>query len=252
MAGDAAAVGVAPTELSLTVQLQDAQLASGSLVTPRAEGGDGFVCCGAMKLFLVPIESALDALQAPSPNPTPNAKPDPDPNPNPSPNPSPNPNPNPYPSQVRVNVTAGALRAVFLKYQACPALPFDIAGEQCVGLCHMSWYASYDRFSGALQYVRANTTRVPKGDTTYPDKRAKGDWYIAHPKPSPNPKPSPSPKPNQVHWYRGSGADDHRVPHGGTPACQIASTTHLVRVRVTVRARMRVRVRVRTLTLTLP
>jgi hypothetical protein len=140
--GAAAAVSVAPTELTLTVQLQDAQVASGSVISPRADGGDGFVCCGAMKLFLVPITSALKALQ------------------------------------VSVNVTAGAIRAVFLKHDGCPVLPADVKGDQCVGLCHMSWYASYDRFSGALRYARANTTRVPKGDKNYPDKRASGDWYI--------------------------------------------------------------------------
>ena len=140
--GGAGVIFVAPTELTLTVQLQDAQVESGTVISPRADGGDGFVCCGAMKLFLVPITSALKALQ------------------------------------VSVNVTAGAIRAVFLKHKACPVLPADIEGDQCVGLCHMSWYASYDRFTGALQYARANTTRVPKGDKDYPDKRAAGDWYI--------------------------------------------------------------------------
>ena len=144
--GEAVAVvggaSLSPVELTLTVQLQDARAGSGSLVLPRSDGGDGFVCCGALKLFLVPITSALDSLQ------------------------------------VSVNVTAGAIRAVYLKHSTCPALPADVEGDQCVGLCHMSWYASYDRFSGALQYARANTTRVPKGDRNYPDKRASGDWYI--------------------------------------------------------------------------
>ena len=140
--GGGVATSISPVELTLTVQLQDAQVASGSIISPRADGGDGFVCCGAMKLFLVPITSALKALQ------------------------------------VSVNVTAGAIRAVFLKHKECPVLPGDIQGDQCVGLCHMSWYASYDRFSGALQYARATTTRVPKGDQNYPDKRAAGDWYI--------------------------------------------------------------------------
>ena len=141
-ATDVTATVVSSTELTITMRLQGAELAAGDSVVPRADGGDGFVCCGLMKFFLVPISSALKSLR------------------------------------VELNVTAGAVRAVFLKHAECPALPGDVDGEQCVGLCHMSWYASYDRYTGALEYTDTAVTLVPKGDDIYPDKRAAGSWYI--------------------------------------------------------------------------
>ena len=141
-ATDDAATVVSSTELTITLRLQGAQLAAGDSVAPRADGGNGFVCCGLMKFFLVPVSSALKSLR------------------------------------VQLNVTAGAVRAVFLKHADCVALPGDVDGEQCVGLCHMSWYASYDRYTGALEYTDTAVTLVPKGDDTYPDKRAAGSWYI--------------------------------------------------------------------------
>ena len=75
-------------------------------------------------------------------------------------------------------MTVGAIRAVFLKHSSCPVLPDDIEGDQCSGACHMSWYASYDRYTGALAYTDSARTTVPSGDGDYPDKRAAGNWYI--------------------------------------------------------------------------
>ena len=40
-----------------------------------------------------------------------------------------------------MNVTEGAIRAVYLKHAECPVVPDDIEGDQCTGLCHMSWRA---------------------------------------------------------------------------------------------------------------
>ena len=83
--------------------------------------------------------------------------------------------------RVRVNVMAGALRAVYLKHGTCALYPEDIDGRQCdavTQLCHMTWYERFDRYTGSKVYSPANVTTVPTGGD-YPDKRATGDWFIS-------------------------------------------------------------------------
>ena len=80
--------------------------------------------------------------------------------------------------RVALNVTQGAIRAVYLKSQTCPVFPDDIEGEQCRGLCHMTWYTEYDKYSGELIFKTSDVTTVPIGDGEYPDKRASGEWFI--------------------------------------------------------------------------
>ena len=56
--------------------------------------------------------------------------------------------------RVRVNVTAGSLRAVYLKHETCALYPEDIAGRQCdavTNLCHMTWCTS------PPEYAKPNT-----------------------------------------------------------------------------------------------
>ncbi len=68
-------------------------------------------------------------------------------------------------------------RARARRFPSPPPLP--AAHPRCVSpLLLRARYASYDRFSGALKYARANVTTVPKGDAQYPDKRESGSWYI--------------------------------------------------------------------------
>ena len=88
------------TEFNLTAELQPMRRAIGGRVASRANGGDGYACCGAMVL-LAPVSSAKASLR------------------------------------VALNVTQGAIRAVYLKSQTCPVFD-DIEGEQCRGLCHMT------------------------------------------------------------------------------------------------------------------
>ena len=81
--------------------------------------------------------------------------------------------------RVRLNVTRGAVRSVFLKLGSCPILPADISGEQCLGYCHMTWYVYFDRFTGIRRYLYQNATQLPTGSGKYPDKRAVGDWFVS-------------------------------------------------------------------------
>ena len=130
------------TEFNLTAELQPMRRAIGGRVASRANGGDGYACCGAMKYFVAPVSSAKASLR------------------------------------VALNVTQGAIRAVYLKSQTCPVFPDDIEGEQCRGLCHMTWYTEYDKYSGELIFKTSDVTTVPIGDGEYPDKRASGEWFI--------------------------------------------------------------------------
>ena len=142
----ARAKGLAPAAFDLNLSLSSARRdALGDLITPRAAGGVGSTCCGRMTHFTVRLNTSLLALRA------------------------------------RVNVTAGALRAVYVKHSSCPSYPADILGQQCdanVAQCHMTWYERFDRYTGEKRYAASNTTLVPAGGD-FPDKRAGGVWYIS-------------------------------------------------------------------------
>ena len=84
--------------------------------------------------------------------------------------------------RVRLNVTAGAIRAVYLKYSAAARFPEDIDGQQCDAAeprCHMTWYERYDRYTGEKRFAMSNETVVPAGGGGFSDKRAAGDWFIS-------------------------------------------------------------------------
>ena len=152
---EAAARGLTPLTFSVNASLGPARIvlprapagggAPSALIHPRSMGGEGSTCCGQMTTYVVFVNSSLVALR------------------------------------VRVNVTLGALRAVYVKHGTCAAFPADILGKQCVGrtpFCHMTWYERYDRYTGAKRYSSSNMTLVPSGGDS-PDKRQTGDWYIS-------------------------------------------------------------------------
>ena len=79
--------------------------------------------------------------------------------------------------RARLNVTAGSVRAVYLKAGVCPAYPADVDGAVCLGPCHVQWYVSYDKYTGKRKFAMANTTVVPYGGS-FPDLRQAGEWFI--------------------------------------------------------------------------
>ena len=132
-------------DLNVTLSSARRDAEDGDYIAPRSAGGVGSTCCGRMTHFVVRLNTSTLALR------------------------------------VRVNVTAGALRAVYVKHGSCAQYPADILGQQCdanVAQCHMTWYERFDRYTGAKRYANANTTLVPSGGRQ-PDKRAGGDWYIS-------------------------------------------------------------------------
>ena len=38
------------------------------------------------------------------------------------------------------------------RHAECPVVAEDIVGEMCLGLCHVGWLTSFDRYSGAALY----------------------------------------------------------------------------------------------------
>ena len=89
--------GLKPAEFVLTSVLQNASAYSGMRVLPAADGGDGYVCCGAVKSWLLP-----DVPQRFAP-------------------------------AVQINVTAGHVRSVYIKHESCPDPETDVDGSACRG-----------------------------------------------------------------------------------------------------------------------
>ena len=142
---EAKASGLAPSAFIFNSTLRSARRAQEGSILPTSAGGDGSVCCGAMTHYLVLVNSSLLSLR------------------------------------VRLTVTMGSVRAVYLKFGSVAAFPQDISGQQCnarTQLCHMTWYERYDRYTGQKRFTTSNQTLVPAGGD-YPDKRSVGDWYIS-------------------------------------------------------------------------
>ena len=144
MAAGLAADAGAYSPIQLEVALTSARKQIGDTVTPTDLGGDGSVCCGSLTTYVVNVPSAALSLR------------------------------------VQLNVTVGSLRAVYLKAATCAQYPIDVDGQQCdrrTPYCHMTWYLSYDRYTGQRRYATSNSTVVPAGGD-FPDKRTSGEWYI--------------------------------------------------------------------------
>lgn len=152
--------GVPPTSFVLSVHLEDSILhpSSRALVLPRggdkplrpAAGlnGDGFVCCGVSKYFLVPRVPSHLSLRA------------------------------------DLKVTSGEARAVFLKARECPRFPEDVQADQCLGKCTVSWLTTFDPYDGSAHSLQQTHARVPHGlgegcpAACPPDLRVEGEWYV--------------------------------------------------------------------------
>lgn len=139
----AAASGLLPSTYLLSVHLESAlMLRKGGLVTPRGAdnasvpsqgvGGDGFVCCGVIKYFLVP--GVPDHLSV----------------------------------AAQLTVTSGAARALFLKARTCPAFPEDVQGERCLGKCTVSWLTKFNAYDGTPVSSGAAALQVPKWPRALP------------------------------------------------------------------------------------
>ena len=140
--------GLKPVEFSLSTALQNATLGSGDRVTPRAEGGRGYLCCGAVQSYVVPDVPQSHALS------------------------------------VELNLTSGHVRAAFLKHGACANPRLDVNGAECTGVCQMSWLTVYDEFYGSMEFTSQSSVTVPFGPRAWEynaltTKRRAGDWYIS-------------------------------------------------------------------------
>ncbi len=142
----AVAAGIARSEYDLRASAAPARRHFGERVLPYAQGGDGLACCGGMTHYAVYLPSPLVALR------------------------------------VTLNVSIGAVQSVYLKSGSCAAYPADVVGADCspaVGNCQMTWYVSFDRYTGLRKYAASNVTTVPNGGGAERDKRAMGEWYIS-------------------------------------------------------------------------
>jgi len=135
--------GMLASRFEIRAELRDARLAIGGRIAPRAEGGEGFVCCGATRFFKVvdvPEEASL---------------------------------------QIEYRTTVGRVEAVFAKWGFCPtAADVDRSRGRCDGFCAMSWLTTKGSYSGTLYSENLTTLKVPWGDESEPDKRRGGDWYV--------------------------------------------------------------------------
>ena len=138
---EAEAAGLSPTTYELHSSLTASRKRVGERVLPRSQGGEGSVCCGQMVNYAVHMNDSAHALH------------------------------------IVLNVTYGAVRAVYLKYDSCMVYPDDIDGQICRGLCVMTWYVSFDRYTGLRRYSVANTTTVSTGGSL-PDMRMQGEWFV--------------------------------------------------------------------------
>ena len=155
---EAEAQGLMPTTLDLDFHLSAARKPLGTTITPRAGGGDGSVCCGHMVHFVVRVLDSAQALRA------------------------------------RLNVTRGAVRAVYLRAGRASTYPGDIqnalcvgdcsdptdvVGSSCMGDCELTWYTSFDRYTGVRRYASANTSIVPYGAQGRADLRRAAEWFVS-------------------------------------------------------------------------
>jgi len=138
----AEALSLAPSQYELRSMLSSARQPLGTTISPRSAGGEGSVCCGRMAHFVVNINNTEQALRA------------------------------------RLNITSGAVRAVYLKAGSAPVYPDDVDGPNCLGTCAVTWYVSYDRYTGLRRFASANTSVVPTGGNL-PDLRVAGEWYVS-------------------------------------------------------------------------
>ena len=117
-------------------------------VPAKGSGGDGFVCCGVFKHYLVPNVPAHLSLSA------------------------------------ELSVTQGVARALYLKGGSCASFPDDLKDEACIGHCDVRWLTRFNPYDGAPVSTSHAQLAVPNGvgegcpARCPPDLREAGDWYI--------------------------------------------------------------------------
>jgi hypothetical protein len=151
--------GVPPTTFTLSTHLESALLprrdgavvprgADSPDVPARGSGGDGFVCCGVFKYFLVPTVPSHLSVRA------------------------------------ELKVTKGVARALYVKAGTCPAFPDDVDFDECVGECALQWLTKFNPYDGAAISSSDARVVVPNGlgdgcpARCPPDLRKAGDWYV--------------------------------------------------------------------------
>lgn len=141
---EASSQSLEPTEFSISIKLRAANLSLGDRVVSNYEGGRGYVCCGAMRLFRLPPILEKETLR------------------------------------VNVNVTMGRLQAVLVKWGSCPSMLGDVDGltGECSAFCHMNWLTTRGQYSGTLYSEALSSLVVPHGHGDAPDKRRAGRWYL--------------------------------------------------------------------------
>ena len=140
--------GLGPTEFQLVAALQNATLVPGERLTPRSEGGRGYVCCGGVQNYILPDV------------------------------------PYDYAPAFALNLTSGYVRAAFLKHAECVRPEEDVDGASCVGVCEMTWLTVYDEFYGAMEHTSSRQLAIPFGPNAWEynpatTKRRGGDWTLS-------------------------------------------------------------------------
>ena len=145
--------GLAPAEFTLSTTLQNASAYDGMRIRPASEGGDGYVCCGAVKSWILPD---LPVKYAPA---------------------------------VQLNITSGHMRTVFIKVGYCPNPDTDVVGSVCTGNCELSWMTVYDAFYGTAEHTQnlgtlAAPFQLPWGTSKWAEdaastERRAGDYYVS-------------------------------------------------------------------------
>jgi len=140
--------GLSATEFTLVTKLQNATLDPGEVVPARADGGRGYVCCGAVVSYVLPD---VPYTHAPA---------------------------------LTLNLTSGHVRAAFWRHGQCATPSVDVLGASCVGTCEMSWLTVYDEFYGAMEHTQTSYLQIPFGPAPWnydatTTKRRGGDWYVS-------------------------------------------------------------------------
>lgn len=141
--------GLTPTEFTLRAELQNATMYDGREVRSRSDGGSGYVCCGAVRSFLMPEVPETHALA------------------------------------IQLNLTRGVVRAAFLKHGSCVAPLADIEDDHCTASsCVMTWLTVYDEFYGFMVHEYDAYLAIAFGPSPWvynplTTERRGGDWYIS-------------------------------------------------------------------------
>ena len=141
--------GLAPTEFVLYAELQNGTASPDGRVSTRQDGGAGYVCCGAVKSFVMPDVPQTHAMA------------------------------------VQLNVTKGAVRVAFLKHDTCANSALDISGSVCSAPgCEIAWLTVYDEFYGNMIHTSSAYLAVRFGPSAWEYNRLTtgrraGDWYLS-------------------------------------------------------------------------